>query len=91
VTSLIFRVEAVQEEDRMGLEQSKTMHGEFDIFSSGEGPSQAPERPQQVAAARPQAQTGARPMPVRVEKQTGRNDPCWCGSGKKFKKCHGSV
>jgi preprotein translocase subunit SecA len=22
--------------------------------------------------------------------QTGRNDPCWCGSGKKFKKCHGS-
>jgi hypothetical protein len=20
----------------------------------------------------------------------GRNDPCWCGSGKKFKKCHGS-
>ena len=22
--------------------------------------------------------------------QTGRNDPCWCGSGKKFKKCHGA-
>jgi preprotein translocase subunit SecA len=21
--------------------------------------------------------------------QVGRNDPCWCGSGKKFKKCHG--
>jgi preprotein translocase subunit SecA len=20
----------------------------------------------------------------------GRNDPCWCGSGKKFKKCHGA-
>ena len=20
--------------------------------------------------------------------QTGRNDPCWCGSGKKYKKCH---
>jgi preprotein translocase subunit SecA len=19
----------------------------------------------------------------------GRNDPCWCGSGKKYKKCHG--
>ena len=24
------------------------------------------------------------------EKQVGRNDPCWCGSGKKFKKCHGA-
>jgi preprotein translocase subunit SecA len=23
------------------------------------------------------------------EHQVGRNDPCWCGSGKKFKKCHG--
>jgi preprotein translocase subunit SecA len=20
----------------------------------------------------------------------GRNDPCWCGSGKKYKKCHGA-
>jgi len=24
------------------------------------------------------------------EHQLGRNDPCWCGSGKKFKKCHGA-
>ena len=22
--------------------------------------------------------------------QLGRNDPCWCGSGKKYKKCHGA-
>ncbi len=27
--------------------------------------------------------------PVRVEKLPGRNDPCPCGSGKKYKKCHG--
>jgi preprotein translocase subunit SecA len=24
------------------------------------------------------------------DEQIGRNDPCWCGSGKKYKKCHGS-
>jgi preprotein translocase subunit SecA len=24
------------------------------------------------------------------DQQVGRNDPCWCGSGKKFKKCHGA-
>jgi preprotein translocase subunit SecA len=24
------------------------------------------------------------------DQQIGRNDPCWCGSGKKFKKCHGA-
>ena len=26
--------------------------------------------------------------PVSSKKKLGRNDPCWCGSGKKFKKCH---
>ena len=30
-----------------------------------------------------------KPMPVRVEQKIGRNDPCYCGSGKKFKNCHG--
>jgi preprotein translocase subunit SecA len=28
-------------------------------------------------------------MPVRSEKRAGRNDPCPCGSGKKYKNCHG--
>ncbi|MCK4920803.1 MAG: preprotein translocase subunit SecA [Bacteroidales bacterium] len=28
-------------------------------------------------------------QPVRVDKKTGRNDPCPCGSGKKYKNCHG--
>jgi preprotein translocase subunit SecA len=27
---------------------------------------------------------------VSEQEQIGRNDPCWCGSGKKFKKCHGA-
>jgi preprotein translocase subunit SecA len=30
-----------------------------------------------------------KPTPVRVEQKVGRNDPCPCGSGKKFKNCHG--
>jgi len=30
-----------------------------------------------------------RAQPVRVEKKVGRNDPCPCGSGKKYKNCHG--
>jgi preprotein translocase subunit SecA len=31
-----------------------------------------------------------RPMPVKSDTpKVGRNDPCWCGSGLKFKKCHG--
>ncbi|HEY5319216.1 MAG TPA: preprotein translocase subunit SecA [Solirubrobacteraceae bacterium] len=53
-----------------------------------------------MAAAAAEAGTAvgeepAPPPPVeqrRVDEadQLGRNDPCWCGSGKKFKKCHGS-
>ena len=31
----------------------------------------------------------SKPQPVRVEKKVGRNDPCPCGSGKKYKQCHG--
>lgn len=31
----------------------------------------------------------AKPQPVKVEKKVGRNDPCPCGSGKKYKNCHG--
>ncbi|MEA2182526.1 MAG: preprotein translocase subunit SecA, partial [Solirubrobacteraceae bacterium] len=26
---------------------------------------------------------------LNADQQVGRNDPCWCGSGKKFKRCHG--
>ncbi len=43
---------------------------------------------QQAAAGR---DTRERPQrePLRVEKRPGRNEPCPCGSGKKFKNCHG--
>lgn len=37
----------------------------------------------------PQQQPVQKTAPVRVEKKVGRNDPCPCGSGKKFKQCHG--
>ena len=33
----------------------------------------------------------AAPQPVRQEPKVGRNDPCPCGSGKKYKHCHGQI
>ncbi len=36
-----------------------------------------------------QEQKRPKPQPIRVEPKTGRNDPCPCGSGKKYKACHG--
>ncbi len=41
--------------------------------------------PEERAEQRPQP----RQEPVRAEKRVGRNDPCPCGSGKKYKNCHG--
>ncbi len=40
----------------------------------------------QLAAAG--ASVSAASRPVRVDEKPGRNDPCYCGSGKKYKKCH---
>jgi preprotein translocase subunit SecA len=34
--------------------------------------------------------TAPRPVQASAADKIGRNDPCWCGSGKKFKKCHGA-
>jgi preprotein translocase subunit SecA len=45
----------------------------------------APSSPQ--AAQAPQQQQHV--QPIRVEQKIGRNDPCPCGSGKKYKQCHG--
>lgn len=42
---------------------------------------------QQAAAAHDTREV--KKEPVHVEKTVGRNDPCPCGSGKKFKNCHG--
>ena len=41
------------------------------------------------AAAQAGQQERQKPMPLHVEKKVGRNDPCPCGSGKKYKNCHG--
>ena len=53
------------------------------------------ERKQQRQQRDLQYQTGAAqaeaPKPVRAGAKVGRNDPCPCGSGKKYKKCHGAA
>ena len=46
------------------------------------------DEPQRKAAAH-DTREPQRPQPIHVDKLPGRNDPCPCGSGKKFKNCHG--
>ena len=41
-------------------------------------------------AEQPRTAMGAPVPAVNEHRDVGRNDPCWCGSGKKFKRCHGA-
>ena len=52
--------------------------------TTGMGFTGAPPIPSQ-----PNEATAGKTEPIKVEKKIGRNDPCFCGSGKKFKHCHG--
>ncbi|HQB47294.1 MAG TPA: preprotein translocase subunit SecA [Bacteroidales bacterium] len=42
-----------------------------------------------LSQAHSNTQQRQKPEPVKVEKKVGRNEPCPCGSGKKYKHCHG--
>ncbi|HBY93947.1 MAG: preprotein translocase subunit SecA [Ardenticatenaceae bacterium] len=50
---------------------------------------QESEAPRQMYTNRDGAAAAdGKARPVKKEHELGRNDPCWCGSGKKYKKCH---
>ncbi|MDR2758080.1 MAG: preprotein translocase subunit SecA [Spirochaetaceae bacterium] len=59
-------------------------HGSLTAFSSGTGQSNGGAAPGPSAKSQPEAATVVRAYP-----KVGRNDPCPCGSGKKYKFCHG--
>jgi preprotein translocase subunit SecA len=100
-TRMIFNleVEAVEEEDEapeQRYEPGGTSTRPGRVSYSG-GRQDQPSALALAAAGDAEAYEEAyeEPPPVQQrvlsEEQTvGRNDPCWCGSGKKFKKCHGA-
>ncbi|MAE07187.1 MAG: preprotein translocase subunit SecA [Bacteroidetes bacterium] len=47
------------------------------------------ERGDMLSQAHSDTQERQKPQPIKVEKRVGRNDQCPCGSGKKYKHCHG--
>jgi preprotein translocase subunit SecA len=51
--------------------------------------SELPGAENAMDGANTETQERSKPQPVKVEKRVGRNDPCPCGSGKKYKHCHG--
>ncbi|HLP04072.1 MAG TPA: preprotein translocase subunit SecA [Paludibacter sp.] len=72
------QVREARPSQRMDLSRYKTQKDDVGRQSQGQDPTRQDTREPQ-------------PMqPIRVEKKVGRNDPCPCGSGKKYKNCHGA-
>ena len=67
-----------EQQRRQDFSKYRTQKDDADRTSSSSDPTKQDTREQQ------------KPEPIRVEKKVGRNDPCPCGSGKKFKNCHGA-
>jgi preprotein translocase subunit SecA len=82
----LFHAELAPEEAEQ-LTQSQTTNGNLQYEHDVTAGSQA------IAAAggeQPVATGAVQTVQASPHEKTGRNDPCWCGSGKKFKKCHGA-
>ena len=93
VSGYLFRLERAEpERQAMPAPAAQEIHGTFDIFSSSSEarqtrPQMQPQRQQELITNR--AGSGPRTV-VSGGRDVGRNDPCPCGSGKKYKKCHGA-
>lgn len=84
VTSLLLRVQVRKEDEsrlQSGLENAEYQH---------DAPGEAEARAQSDAATTNRSSGPSKPI-VNKDDKVGRNDPCPCGSGKKYKKCHGAV
>jgi preprotein translocase subunit SecA len=72
--------EDIRPDDESHVENVRTVHA----ASEGAAEPQA-ENGEVAVAEAPKAK------PVRATQKIGRNDPCPCGSGKKYKHCHGKL
>jgi len=90
VTSILTRAQLSGEEDVEAMEARRAEEQRQKMqFQHAEAPSATQAPGGQAAAAQPEAQ---QPMPfVRDDRKIGRNEPCPCGSGKKYKRCHGQL
>ncbi len=83
--------EAVGLPDEPDLEAYQYLHPEDQVYSADSGQfAQAEALPFSMSGTIPMTMGGNPSMSAHSSRKLGRNDPCFCGSGKKFKKCHGS-
>ncbi|MBT7046253.1 MAG: preprotein translocase subunit SecA, partial [Gammaproteobacteria bacterium] len=81
--TILTRIQVQSEEEVSAMEQSHPEHDDLQLQHAAA---------ENVLSDAPQEEDAAAHTPfVRKEKKLGRNEPCWCGSGKKFKQCHGKL
>ncbi|HEY7526371.1 MAG TPA: preprotein translocase subunit SecA [Candidatus Limnocylindria bacterium] len=105
VTHTIFRVSLTRDAQQQQQQQRPARNvteGRIDLDTgtvaaeaapaggNGSGNGRSPGRTQARSAARAAGAGGAAAAGTRAGGKIGRNDPCWCGSGKKYKRCHGA-
>ncbi len=78
IIEFVFKVEPAPEMEQQMIRKARAVRTQH-AASDGMG-YEGEDRPDNITVSK---------TPVRVEKQVGRNEPCPCGSGKKFKHCHG--
>jgi preprotein translocase subunit SecA len=87
VTRILFRVQVHEEEDVQAMDEQMQAPKELH-YEHPEASALDPFDPEAVVEDKPVMP--AQPF-VRDSNKVGRNDPCPCGSGKKFKQCHGKL
>jgi preprotein translocase subunit SecA len=93
VVFTLFHVAVQVEEPALEPVQARggELHYEHETAAGADAIAAAGSASATAVAARP----GTSPLPVQQQavnehRDIGRNDPCWCGSGKKYKRCHGA-
>jgi preprotein translocase subunit SecA len=80
------REEVPQVDDKQHVENVRMQHSDYEDALVGANGDAAGD----VAVAEAATKKKAQPV-VRHAQKIGRNDPCPCGSGKKYKHCHGKL
>jgi preprotein translocase subunit SecA len=83
VVTILSRVKVRAQEDVDAVDQQRK--------AADSAPREFKHEQTKPATQEEQPREQGQPQPARTEKKVGRNEPCPCGSGKKYKHCHGKL
>ncbi|WP_425666049.1 preprotein translocase subunit SecA [Vibrio tubiashii] len=87
VITILSKVRVQQQEEVERMEEQRRAQAEE---AARRAQAQHASAQSQLADGEEEAEGAHQPM-VREERKVGRNEPCPCGSGKKYKQCHGQI